>query len=75
VAEELVRVLADISPAAIWLGAGVLGLLTVCLLYLGIVIVVAIRTSEREQQQYLLEVIRELAGLIRDLCRGRRGWK
>ena len=70
-AEELVRGLAAIGPAAIWLGGAVLGLVAVCLLYLGIVLAAILRTTEPGQQQYRYEVFRELVALIRDLCRCR----
>jgi hypothetical protein len=73
-AEELVRVLADFGPAAIWLGGAVLGLVAVCLFYLGIVLAAILRTTESGQQQYLQQVFRDLIDLIRDLChcRGKR---
>ena len=70
-AEELVRVIAAMGPAAIWLGGAVLGLVAVCLLYLGIVLVAILRTTEHDQQQYRYQVFHELVDLIRDLCRCR----
>jgi hypothetical protein len=71
VAEERVRALADFGPAAIWLGGAVLGLVAVCLLYLGIVQVAMLRTSEHGQQEYQYRVFHELVDLIRDICRCR----
>jgi hypothetical protein len=71
VAEELVRALAAMGPAAIWLGGAVLGLVAVCLLYLGIVLTAILRTTEHDQQEYRYRVFHELIDLIRDLCRCR----
>ena len=70
-AEELVRTLTDMGPAAIWLGEAVLGLVAVCLLYLGIVLVAILRTTEHDQQEYLYRIFHKLIDLIRDLCRCR----
>ena len=70
-AEEFVRALADMGPTAIWLGAAVLGLLAVCLLYLGIVLIAMLRTTEHDRQEYLYRVFHKLIDLIRDLCRCR----
>jgi hypothetical protein len=71
VAEELVRALADFGPAAIWLVGAVLGLLAVCLPYLGIVLVAVLHTTEPSQQQYRYQVFHGLVDLIHDICRGR----
>lgn len=70
-AEELVRALAAMGPAAIWLGGAVLGLVAVCLLYLGIVLAAILLTTEHDQQEYRYRVFHELVDLIRDLCRCR----
>lgn len=68
-AEELVRAIAAMGPAAIWLGGAVLGLVAVCLLYLGIVLVAILRATEDDHREYLCRVFQLLADLIRDLCR------
>ena len=62
------------SPAVMWLGGAVFGLVAVCLLYLGIVLVAILHATEPDQQEYRYRVFHELVGLIRDLCRcrGRR---
>lgn len=70
-AEELIRALADLGPAAIWLSGAVLSLLAVCLLYLGIVLLAILHTTDPSQQQYLHQVFCDLLDFIRDLCRGR----
>jgi hypothetical protein len=71
VAEELVRVFADMGPAAIWLSGAALGLVAVCVLYLGIALLGCLRTTDIYQQQYRYQVFRELVDLIRDIFRGR----
>jgi hypothetical protein len=71
VAEEFVRALADVGPAAIWLAGVVLGLVAVCLLYLGIALAAMLRTTEHDQQEYRYQVFHDLVDLLRDLCRCR----
>jgi hypothetical protein len=74
VAEVLVRAFAEIGPAAIWLGGAALGLIAVCLLYLGIALWATLRTDHTDpgQWEHHYQVFHELVGLIRDLfrCRG-----
>lgn len=70
-AEELVRALAALGPAAVWLGGAVLGLMAVCLLYLGIVLVAILHATEHGQQEYRYRVFHDLVSLIRDICRCR----
>lgn len=61
-------------PAAIWLSWAVLGVVLVCLLYLGIALAAVLRTTEPGQQEYRYRVFHELIEFLRDLCHcgGRR---
>jgi hypothetical protein len=69
VAAEVVRILTDLGPAAVWLAGVVLGLVAVCLIFLGIALVAVLRTTDISQQQYRYQAYRDLVDLIRDLCR------
>ena len=68
---EVVRCLADMGPAAVWLGWAVAGLMAVLVGYIGLVLVAAIKADTPELQRYRLGLLRELLRFIRDVLRGR----
>jgi hypothetical protein len=43
----------------------------VCLLYLGIVLVAILHTTQHDHQEYRYRVFHDLVDLIRDICRCR----
>jgi len=75
---EIVHAIEGMGSVATWgIGAAV-GLLAVILGYLGIALLSVIKADSKELQQYryqafrdLVELIRNLADLIRDVVRGR----
>lgn len=67
---EVVRTLADLDPAAVWLGWAVIGLLAVLVGYVGLVLVAALKADTPELQRYRLGLLRELLRFIRDVFRG-----
>jgi hypothetical protein len=70
VAEELVRALAEMHPAAIWLGGSLVGLMAVLLGYVGVVLVAALKADTPELQKYRSGLLRDLLRFLRDLLRG-----
>jgi hypothetical protein len=70
VAEELVRAIAEMGPAAVWLGGSVIGLMAVFVGYVGIVLVAALKADTPELQRYRSRLLRDLLKFLRDLFRG-----
>lgn len=70
-AAALVRVLADMGPAAVWLCGGMVGLLAVFAAYLGLALVAVLKADKPELQHYRYQAFHDLIDLIRDLFRGR----
>lgn len=68
----MVRVLADIGPAAIWLGGSTLGLLVALVAYIGIAMYATLRASDAEQRTIRYRMFCDLLGLVRDIFRRQR---
>lgn len=71
-AGQLVRLTADIGPAALWLGGGVLGLMAVFVAYIGCLIVATLRAASPEVRRYRYRMFRDLVDLVQVLCGRRR---
>lgn len=72
-AEEVVRTIAEISPAAVWLGGSMVGLMAVFVAYIGVVLLAALKADTPELQRYRSGLLRDLLRFIPDLfCRGKR---
>jgi hypothetical protein len=69
--EAVVRALADLGPAAVWLGGVMAGLVAVLVGYVGVVLVAALKADIPELQRYRSRLLREVLWFIRDLFRGR----
>ena len=69
-AEELVRAIAEMDPAAVWLGGSEVGLTAVFVGYVGVVLVAALKADTPELQQYRSRLLRDLLRFLRDLLRG-----
>jgi uncharacterized membrane protein YgdD (TMEM256/DUF423 family) len=75
---EIVHALEGMGSTAAWGIGAALGLLAVILGYLGVALLSVIKAENKELQQYryqafhdLVELIRNLVELIRDVLRGR----
>lgn len=71
-AGQLVRLAADVGPAAVWLGGGALGLMAVFVAYIGCLIVATLRAATAEERRYRYRMFRDLVELVQVLCSGRR---
>lgn len=69
-ATEVVRALADLGPAAVWLGGAVLGLMAVFTGYIGLVLVAALKAETPALQKYRFRLLRELLRFMRELFHG-----
>lgn len=67
---ELVRAIAEMDPAALWLGGSVVGLTAVFVGYIGVVLVAALKAETPELQRYRSQLLRDLLRFLRDLFRG-----
>jgi hypothetical protein len=70
-AEEMVRPITQMDPAALWLGVSVVGLTAVFVGYIGVVLVAALIAETPEAQRYRSRLLRELLRFLRDMFRGR----
>jgi hypothetical protein len=68
-AMEVVRALADLGPAAVWLGGAALGLVAVLVGYIGLVLVAALKADTPELQRYRFGLLHELLRFLRELLR------
>lgn len=71
-AVAVVRVLADMGSAAVWVGGVMIGVMAVLVVLVGIVLVWALRAKTPAQQRYRLRLLREFLRFLRDLLRGSR---
>lgn len=69
-AVEVVRTLADLGLAAVWLGGAVIGLAAVFMGYIGVVLVAALRADRPELRKYRSGLLRELLRFMRELLCG-----
>jgi hypothetical protein len=72
VAEQMVRMLADVGPVAVWVGGSVLGLLAALIGYIGIAMCATFRASDAAQRTIRYRMFRDLLELVRDIVRGHR---
>jgi hypothetical protein len=70
-AVAVVRVVAGMGSAAVWIGGTVVGVIVVLVVFLGIVLVWALMAGTETEQQYRLQLLREFLAFLRDLFRGR----
>jgi hypothetical protein len=69
-AVDVVRVVADVGSAAVWIGGTLVGVIAVLVVFLGVVLVWALMAKTPEQQRYRLRLLREFLRFLRDLFRG-----
>lgn len=71
-AVDVVRVVAGMGSAAVWIGGTMVGVVAVLTVFLGVVLVWALRAKTPAEQQYRLRLLREFLRFLRDLFRGWR---
>lgn len=71
-AVAVVRVVAGMGSAAVWIGGVAVGVIAVLMVFVGIVLVAALAAKTPQQQRYRLRLLREFLQLLRDLFRGWR---
>ena len=69
-AVDVVRVVAGVGSAAVWIGGTMVGVVAVLVLFLGVLLVWATRAKTPVEQQYRLRLLREFLRFLRDLFRG-----
>lgn len=74
-ASALIRALADLEPAAVWLAGIVVGLVAVFVGFIGVVLVAALKADTSELQRYRSTLLRELLRFMRDMLRALLGGK
>lgn len=72
-AVDVVRVVADMGSAAVWIGGTMVGVVAVLIVLLGVVLVWALMAKTPAEQRYRLRLLREFLQFLHDLFRGRRG--
>lgn len=70
-AVAVVRTIAGMSSAADWIGGIAVGVIVVLLVFMGVVLVWALRAKTPAEQRYRLRLLREFLRFLRDLFRGR----
>jgi hypothetical protein len=68
----VVRVIADMGSAAVWIGGTMVGVVAVLMVFLGVVLIWALMAKTPAEQQYRLRLLREFLRFVRDLVRGWR---
>jgi hypothetical protein len=68
---DVVRTIADMGPAAVWLGAGVLGTMAVFVGYIGVALAAALKARDQQERDYRARLLKDLLETIRDTVRGR----
>lgn len=66
----VVRVVAGMGSAAVWIGGTLVGVIAVLVIFLGVLLVWAIMAKTPAQQRYRLRLVREFLRFLRDLFRG-----
>jgi hypothetical protein len=66
-AVAVVRVIAGMGSAAVWIGGTVVGVIAVLVTLMGVVLVWALRAKTPAQQRYLLRLLRTFLRFLRDL--------
>jgi hypothetical protein len=69
-AVAVVRVVAGMGSAAVWIGGTLAGVIVVLVIFLGVVLVWALMAKTEAEQQYRLQLLREFLAFLRDLFRG-----
>lgn len=67
--EEMVRAFAEMDPAALWLGGGMIGLMAVFMGYIGVVLLAALKADTPELQRYRSRLLRELLRFLQEMFR------
>jgi hypothetical protein len=70
-AVAVVRVIAGMGSAAVWIGGTAVGVIVVLVVFMGVVLVWALRAKTPAEQRYRLRLLREFLRFLRDLFRGR----
>jgi hypothetical protein len=68
----IVRVIAGMGSAAVWIGGIAAGVIVVLLVFMGVVLVWALRAKTPAEQRYRFRLLREFLRFLRDLFRGWR---
>jgi len=69
-AVAVVRVIAGMGSAAVWIGGILVGVIFVLVLLMGVVLVWALMAKTPAEQRYRLRLLREFLRFLRDLFRG-----
>ena len=69
-AVDVVRVIASMGSAAVWIGGVAVGVIAILMVFVGVVLTATLMAKTPEQQRYRLGVLRELLRFVRDLLRG-----
>lgn len=69
-AVAVVRVIAGMGSAAVWIGGTVVGVIAVLVVFLGVVLVWALMAKTPAQQRYRLRLLRTFLRFLRDVFRG-----
>jgi O-antigen/teichoic acid export membrane protein len=70
-AVAVVRVIAGMGSAAVWIGGTVVGVIVVLVVFMGVVLVWALKAKTPAEQRYRLRLLREFLRFLRDVFRGR----
>ena len=66
----VVRVVADMDSAAVWIGGVLVGVIVVLMVFVGVVLVWALRAKTSAQERYRLGLLRVVLRFVRDVLRG-----
>jgi hypothetical protein len=66
----VVRVVAGVGSAAVWIGGTMVGAIAVLVIFLGVVLVWALMARTEEEQRYRLRLLRMFQRFLLDLFRG-----
>jgi hypothetical protein len=66
----VVRMIAGVGSAAVWIGGVLVGVITVLTVCMIVVLFWALRAKTPTQQRYRLRLLREFLRFLRDLFRG-----
>jgi O-antigen/teichoic acid export membrane protein len=59
------------GSAAVWIGGTAVGVIIVMVVFMGVVLVWALKAKTPAEQRYRLRLLREFLRFLRDLFRGR----
>jgi hypothetical protein len=64
---DVVRALAGMGSVAVWIGGVLGGVIAVLMVFVGVVVVAALKANTPELQRYRLRLLREVLRFVRDL--------